>query len=643
VTPEPGSPAPGTAAPGIPDPGTPEAGEGLRQRALRAAARRTTTLRLTEKRAMPTDSIPRRLFEQARNRPEAPAFYAKSGGVYRPTRYREYAALVRRSAKSLRALGVGPGKATGILGFNRPEWVVFHVATMATGGAAAGIYTSCSAEEVAYIVHHAEAPVVLIENQAQYDKLKRESAKLPLLQHIVLMQGAPKIDDPRVLSWEEFLAKGDALPDAVIDESVDALEPGGLATLIYTSGTTGPPKGVMLSHRNLSWTAGIARQLVDSRPDERTLSYLPLAHIAEQMFSVHGAITTGYTVYFAESLDKVPENLKEVQPTLFFGVPRIWEKFHSGISGKMALAKGAKKVLAGRALAAGRAYIEAMNRGEEPGLLLKAQHRLFTKLVYSKVKAAIGLGQVRVCVSGAAPINKEVLEFFSGLDLPILEVYGQSEDTGPTSFNRPGKTRFGTVGPIIPGVEVKIADDGEILVKGPNVFMGYYKEPEATTETLKDGWLCSGDLGALDADGFLSITGRKKEIIITSGGKNITPANIEGALKNHPLVSEAVVIGDRRKYLTAVVTLDPELAQKFCEERGIASAPHTANEVKAEVQKAIDQVNATLAKVETIKKFSILSRAFAIETGELTPSLKVKRRIVAKNFSDEIESMYVES
>jgi long-chain acyl-CoA synthetase len=595
-----------------------------------------------EEQTMSFDSIPRRLFDQARNRPEAPAFYAKSGGVYRPTRYREYASIVRRAAKSLRALGLGPGKAACILGFNRAEWVIFQIATMATGGAAAGIYTSCSAEEVAYIVHHAEAPVVLVENQAQYEKLKREQAKVPLLRHVVLMQGAPKIDDPMVLSWDDFLAKGDDLPDKVIDEALDAIEPSGLATLIYTSGTTGPPKGVMLSHQNLAWTASCARQLVSAQPEDRLLSYLPLAHIAEQMFTVHGAVTTGYTVYFAESLEKVPENLKEVQPTQFFGVPRIWEKFHAGISAKMAAATGAKKVLAERATAVGRAYIAAKNRGESPGLLLEAQHRLFDKLVYSKVKAAIGLGQVRTCVSGAAPIAKEVLEFFSGLDLTVLEVYGQSEDTGPTSINRVGKTKFGTVGPVIPGVEVKIAEDGEILVKGPNVFLGYYKEPAATAETLQDGWLLSGDLGAIDADGFLSITGRKKEIIITSGGKNITPANIEGALKNHPLVSEAVVIGDRRKFLTAVLTLDPEAAQRFCQEHGITAAPHEAPQVRAEVQKAVDQVNATLAKVETIKKFALLPRAFAVETGELTPSLKVKRRIVAKNFADEIEAMYAE-
>ncbi|MFO0587036.1 MAG: long-chain fatty acid--CoA ligase [Polyangiaceae bacterium] len=588
---------------------------------------------------MPFDSIPRRLFEQARNRPEAPAFFSKSGGSYRPTRYREYAAIVRRAAKSLRKLGVGPGKAVCELGFNRPEWVIFHVAAMTAGGAGAGIYTSCSAEEVAYIVNHAEAPVVLVENAAQFEKLQRERDKVPLLKHIVLMQGAPKPDDPRALSWEEFLALGDDLPDAIIDETIDALEPAGLATLIYTSGTTGPPKGVMLSHKNLAWTAGIARQLVDSRPDERTLSYLPLAHIAEQMFSVHGAITTGYAVYFAESLEKVPENLKEVEPTLFFGVPRIWEKFYAGISGKMAQAKGAKRVLAQQAMKVGRAYADCENRGVAPGPLLLAQYKLFDKLVFSKVREAIGFRHMRAAVSGAAPISKEVLEFFAGLGLVVHEVYGQSEGTGPTSFNRVGKTKLGSVGPAIPGCEVKIAEDGEILVKGANVFLGYYKEPEATAETLKDGWLCSGDLGAIDPEGFLSITGRKKEIIITSGGKNITPANIGRARTTRS--SEAVVIGDRRKFLTALLTLDPDAAKKLCEERGVVDPPHKAQAVRDEIQKAVDQVNATLARVETIKQFSILPRAFTVETGELTPSLKVKRRVVA-NFADEIEAMYAE-
>jgi long-chain acyl-CoA synthetase len=281
-------------------------------------------------------------------------------------------------------------------------------------------------------------------------------------------------------------------------------------------------------------------------------------------------------------------------------------------------------------------------QGGRPGLGLSLRYAIAQKLVYSKLKPAIGLGNAKFCVSGAAPIAKEILEFFAGLDIIVREVYGQSEGTGPTSTNRPGKTKLGTVGPPYPGVEVKIAEDGEILVRGPNVFLGYFKEPEATAETLKDGWLCSGDLGEIDKDGYLVITGRKKEIIITAGGKNIAPKNIEGALKNHPLIAEAVVIGDRRKFLSALISLDPDAARKFAEEHGHKGAPQDLPALVAEVQKAVDEVNSTLARVETVKKFRILPRPFSIETGELTPTLKVKRKIVSKNFATEIESMYQE-
>jgi long-chain acyl-CoA synthetase len=313
---------------------------------------------------------------------------------------------------------------------------------------------------------------------------------------------------------------------------------------------------------------------------------------------------------------------------------------HAGIASKMSEAKGVKKELAAWAMSVGRAVNDKRAHGIEPEGALGTQYGLAKKLVFSKLRAALGLGSARICVSGAAPIAKEVIEFFAGVDVPIYEVYGQSEDTGPTSFNLPGKTRIGTVGQIIKGVTVKIADDGEILVRGPNVFLGYYKEPQATAETLVDGWLCSGDLGTIDREGFLHITGRKKEIIITAGGKNIAPKNIEAALKNHPLVSEAVVIGDRRKYLTALVTLDPEAAKKFAEERGFSALAHEAKEIRDEIQRAMDEINATLARVETVKKFHILPRPFTIEHGELTPTLKVKRKIVYEHFASAIEDMY---
>ena len=582
---------------------------------------------------MASDTIPHRLLGQAKVRPGAPAYHRKVSGAYRATTWAEYAALVRRVSRSLIALGFEAGSTVSILGFNRPEWTVFDVAAMTAGGAAAGIYTTCSPEEVRYIIHHAESPVVLLENAQQWDKVHAELERLPLLRHVVMMEGAPRIEHPLVMSWEEMLAKGEAVADERVDERLAALEPGGLAALIYTSGTTGPPKGVMLSHTNLAWTANAANALCKATSSDVALSYLPLSHIAEQTFSIHAHITAGYQLYFVESLDKLPDNLKEVQPTVFFGVPRIWEKFYAGITEKLKQAPPARRFIAETAMRIGRAYTAEKNAGRTPPALLSVAHAVADRLVYSKLKPAIGLGRARFCVSGAAPITPAVLAFFGGLDVIVHEVYGQSEDTGPTSITQPGNNKVGTVGPPIPGVEVRFGDDGEILVRGPNVFMGYYKDPAATAETLVDGWLHSGDLGKLDEAGNLVITGRKKEILITAGGKNITPKNIESALKEHPLIAEAVVVGDRRKYLTALLILDPDARARFANEKGEA-------EVHAEVQRGVDGVNARLARVETVKKFHILPRPFGIDTGELTPTLKVKRRVVYERYAREIDAMY---
>jgi long-chain acyl-CoA synthetase len=361
------------------------------------------------------------------------------------------------------------------------------------------------------------------------------------------------------------------------------------------------------------------------------------------MFTIHGAATVGYAVYFAESIERVPDNLKEVQPHVFFGVPRIWEKFHDGIAAKLEQATGLKSKLATWAMQVGREVNRLRCRGEQPGAALRLQYRLADRLVFSKVKAAVGLGRARLCVSGAAPIAPEVLEFFTGLDVLVHEVYGQSEDCGPTSFNLPGATDFHSVGRPVPGVEVRVAEDGEILVRGPNVFMGYYKDPHATAETLVDGWLHSGDLGAFDERGFLRVTGRKKDIIITAGGKNVAPKNIEAALKQSPLINEATVIGDRRKYLTALLTLDPEAATAFASSHGLDHGELHRNPVLvAAVQRHVDAVNTELARVEGVKKFRILPRNFSIEHGELTPTLKVKRKAVQEHFREEVEAMYRE-
>jgi long-chain acyl-CoA synthetase len=590
---------------------------------------------------MVADTIPQRLFDRAAASPDAPAYYAKEDGAWVPTGNGLYADQVKRAGKALIALGCSGAFRVAILGANRPEWVIADLGCMAVGGAPAGIYATSSPAEVRYIVNHTEAPVVFVDADAQWQKVRAERANLPNVRWIVAMRGTV-IDDPQVLSWDAFLAAGSAVSDAAFFERLAALEPGGLATLIYTSGTTGPPKGVMLSHGNIAYTGTLTIEIADLGETDRTLSYLPLSHVAEQTFTLFGPLTAGSVVYFAESIEKVPENLREVRPTVFFAVPRIWEKFHAGIATKLSTARGTKKHVARWAMSVGRRASERKMRGERLPLALEAQYRVANRVFFSKLKAALGLESGRLFVSGAAPIARDVLEFFAALDIVVNEGYGLSENTGGTSINRPGRVKLGSVGSALPGIEAKIADDGEILTRAPNVFLGYFKDPGATAEVLVDGWLHSGDLGAVDADGFISITGRKKDLIITAGGKNIAPSNIEAALKNHVLVSEVVVLGDRRKHLTALVILDVESGARFRAEHGLdAGRPlHTDPEIVAEVQRALDAVNADMARVEQVKKFRILPAPFSVETGELTPTLKVKRKIVEEKFSAEIESMY---
>ena len=589
---------------------------------------------------MAADTILARLFRNAAAVPGWPGYLEKVDGAYRAVNWQGYADEVRRAGRALIGLGLAPGQHVAILGFNRPEWVITYLGAMAAGGAAAGIYATSSADEVAYVVGHAEAPVVVVEGAEQLAKVLSCRGDLPGLRWVITMRGAPPADDPMVLAWADFLAKGEAVPDGEIEARLGAVTGGDPATLVYTSGTTGLPKGVVLTHDNLTWTADQARGVFALGPDDVIVSYLPLSHVAEQMYAVHVAISFGYSVAFAESIEELRTNIAEVRPTLFFGVPRVWDKFAAGVGERIASVHGAKARLARWAMSTASRAIAARNEGREPGGALGLQYRLARRLFHHRVKLALGLDRCHFAASGAAPADPATLEFLAGLDLPVHEVYGLSETAGPATWNQPGRTRFGTVGPAYPGVEIRLDDDGEILVKGGNVFAGYHRDPAATAAAFRDGWFATGDLGALDSEGFLSIVGRKKELLVTAGGKNVAPAPLETALKQHPLIGEAMIVGDRRPYLCALVSLDPEASAAYAASHGITGPLAAAEPVLAEVAGAVVRVNQGLSRSGQIKRFRILERALSIEHGELTGTLKVKRRVVEEHFAAEIEALY---
>jgi long-subunit acyl-CoA synthetase (AMP-forming) len=414
-----------------------------------------------------------------------------------------------------------------------------------------------------------------------------------------------------------------------------------MATLIYTSGTTGTPKGVMLSHDNLTWTANNAIGLIGGKEDDEVVSYLPLSHIAEQVASLHGPMAFGACVTFAESMEKLGDALREVRPHYFLAVPRVWEKIQEKIMAAGAKNPPLKKKIAAWARRQGLVggYADQQRIAKSP------LYAVANALVFKKVRKTLGLDRARILVTSAAPISRDTLEFFLSLGLPICEVYGMSECTGPATASLPDRYHTGKAGFALPGAEIKIAEDGEVCMRGRHVFMGYYKDTAATAETLdKDGWLHSGDIGTLDAKGFLQITDRKKDLIITAGGENIAPALVEGYLKGIPVVSQAVVIGDRQRYLSVLLTLNKERIQQDAEACGSGACdPETAakdDKFLAFLQKQIDNVNARLARVQAVKKFRVLPTEFTIEGGELTPTMKIKRKVVTEKYKQEIEQLY---
>ncbi|MDE3127233.1 MAG: AMP-binding protein, partial [Gemmatimonadota bacterium] len=570
---------------------------------------------------------------------DVPALKWKEEAAWRSLTWSAYRQQVRLAARGFMALGLERGKGVAIIGNNCPEWFVADLAAVHAGGLPSGIYATFAPEQCRYIAHHCEAQIAVVENAEHLTKFLAIRSGLPELRAIVQMHGDP--GQPGVLTWEELLRRGHQVPEAELVARIAVQAPGDAATLIYTSGTTGEPKAVMLTHDNVTWTADVGISALGLRPGDNILSYLPLSHIAEQLVSLYGPVAFGGTTWFAESMERLGDNLREVRPDFFLGVPRVWEKMQE----RMQAAGAQNSALRKRLIAWARGVGLRGGYADQAGRRRPLLYPLANALVFRKVRVRLGLDRARVLVTSAAPIGRSTLEFFLSLGLPICEVYGMSECTGPGTISTPGRYRTAKAGRAFPGAELKTAPDGEICMRGRHVFKGYYKDPAGTAEALDaDGWLHSGDIGEIDAEGFLQITDRKKDLIITAGGENVAPQLVEGYLKSIPVVSQAVVVGDRQRYLGVLLTLDParvpvDAVAAGSPARDPAEAA-TCEKFRAYLQRHIDAVNARLARVQAVKRFEIVVGEFTVEGGELTPSLKVRRKAVAQKYAAEIARLF---
>jgi long-chain acyl-CoA synthetase len=559
----------------------------------------------------------------------------KVGDEWVDVSYEKFGEIVKELSLGLHEIGIEPQEKVAILSHTRPEWTYSDFAILCAGATVVPVYQTNSAEECQYVIDHSESRAVIVEDAGQLEKIRAVRDQLPKLEWVIAIES---LEGEDVITFEELAEKGRGRPDEEFDARVAAVKPSDVATYIYTSGTTGPPKGCVIDHAN--W-----RDMLDMIESEEVLVerevaylFLPLAHAFARLIEL-GAIDVGATIaYWEKDPQKIIPNLMEVKPTYFPSVPRIFEKIYA-----LAVANAPDKAQLEQAVELGVKVREMQRRGEEVPEKLQAAFGQADQALYQNVRNIFG-GRIKQAVTGAAPIAQEILEFFYACGVLVLEGWGMTETSTAATINRHDDFKFGSVGKPFPGVEVKIAPDGEILVKGANIFRGYFKNKEATDETIVDGWLHTGDIGRIDEDGFLYITGRKKDIIITAGGKNITPANLENWLKQNQYISQAVVYGDRRPYLTALITLDPEEITPWAKKQGLGTTDpgELANrdEVKALVQETVEAVNARVGPVEQIKKFKILPHDLTQETGELTPTLKVKRNVVYDKFASELDAMY---
>ena len=586
------------------------------------------------------ETVPKMFLELARAHPSSPALQSMKGeSDWNRWTLSQLSDLVARAAAGLSAAGVQPGQRILLMMRNRPDFHWFDAAAQFLRATPVSIYNSSSPEEIQYLSAHAEAEVAIVENSSFLDRILQVRDELPLLKKIYVIEApdGPLPDGVRLAA--ELLGTESADLDALAANT----EPADIATLIYTSGTTGPPKGVMISQYNLVYTVEVLRQATgfDDFLGKRVVSYLPMAHIAERAVSHYQGMLLGYSIYCCPDPGQLSAYLKEVRPQVLFGVPRVWEKLYNGVNAALAADPDSKAKFddaVNAAIAIRQTTFDDDYTDEQRQTL-----DFLDGVAFANVRAMIGLDGAEIAITGAAPIPNQVLEWFNAIGVPLSEIYGLSETTGPMTWS-PRRPKIGTVGRGCPGVEVAIADDGEVICRGGNVFQGYLKQPEKTAETIIDGWFHSGDIGEMDDEGYIRIVDRKKELIITSGGKNISPANLEAAMKSIQLIGQAAAVGDGRKFVSAILVLDPEATPIWAAAHGkegltaaeLASDP----DVLAEVQAGIEEINAQFAQVEQIKKFTLVSEEWMPDTEMLTPTSKLKRRGVNSRYANEIAAMY---
>ena len=582
------------------------------------------------------ETIPALFQLMTQRRGEAPALHFKAGHAWVAINWREYARAVSRLGNALLQEGINPLDRVAIWSTNRPEWQIADLGILHAGGVTVAVYPTLAPDQVRYLLQHSESRVLVVSTREQLDTVAGMRGELPALKRVIVIEGdAPELEG-WAMTWNVALSRGDAFARSrpgLLASRWQAVRPEDMASLIYTSGTTGTPKAAILTHRNLTWTAETTLECFPGSTLDRTLSYLPLAHVLERVVSHLRQLCTGCEVYFCPTTDQVMPMVREVRPTYFTSVPRLWEKIYGAVRNKLDHVHGARRVVRDWALRAGALKTAAYEHRKPPSPLMRWQWGLADRLVFHGIRETLGFDQIKICVSGSAPISADIIRFFYGIGIEILEGYGLTETTAPATFNRPGQAKFGTVGVPLPGVEVRIAPDGEILVRGNNVFAGYFKDEKATADTFADGWLKTGDVGELDTDGYLKITDRKKDLFKTSGGKYVAPGAMENVLTSRPGIGQAVVLGDGRPFVAALIILDHDAPQ--------AKAGPDDPSVKRLVDDAIALVNRGLSHPEQIKKWSILDAQFIVGD-ELTPSYKVKRKRIAEKYRAEIEALYAE-